>query len=102
MELVSKHRLYLVSGRANPSLAADIARHLGVGLGQAARMTERLGATLHPLTPRGSLDVSVNMGSMYWVSGGGQGPPTYGVTSTAASVRTRSASDRNSWRHVLT
>lgn len=35
MELVSKHRLYLVSGRANLPLAEDIARHLDVELGQA-------------------------------------------------------------------
>jgi ribose-phosphate pyrophosphokinase len=33
MELVSKHRLYLVSGRANLPLAEDIARHLDVELG---------------------------------------------------------------------
>lgn len=35
MELVSKHRLYLVSGRANLPLARSIATHLGVGLGNA-------------------------------------------------------------------
>jgi ribose-phosphate pyrophosphokinase len=34
MELVSKNRLYLVSGRANMPLARDIATHLGVELGE--------------------------------------------------------------------
>jgi ribose-phosphate pyrophosphokinase len=34
MELVSKNRLYLVSGRANLPLARDIATHLGVELGE--------------------------------------------------------------------
>jgi ribose-phosphate pyrophosphokinase len=34
MELVSKNRLYLVSGRANLPLARDIAAHLGVELGE--------------------------------------------------------------------
>jgi ribose-phosphate pyrophosphokinase len=34
MELVSKNRLYLVSGRANLPLARDIADHLGVELGE--------------------------------------------------------------------
>jgi ribose-phosphate pyrophosphokinase len=34
MELVSKNRLYLVSGRANLALAGDIATHLGVELGE--------------------------------------------------------------------
>jgi ribose-phosphate pyrophosphokinase len=34
MELVSKNRLYLVSGRANLPLATDIAAHLGVELGE--------------------------------------------------------------------
>ena len=33
MELVTKKRLHLVSGRTNPELAADIAEHLGVELG---------------------------------------------------------------------
>jgi ribose-phosphate pyrophosphokinase len=35
MELISKHRLYLVSGRANPALAESVAGHLGVELGHA-------------------------------------------------------------------
>jgi ribose-phosphate pyrophosphokinase len=34
-ELVSKSRLYLVSGRANEPLAEDIAAHLGIELGDA-------------------------------------------------------------------
>ena len=34
MELVTKKRLHLVSGRANPQLAVDIAQHLGVELGE--------------------------------------------------------------------
>jgi ribose-phosphate pyrophosphokinase len=34
MELVSKNKLYLVSGRANLPLAQDIAAHLGVELGE--------------------------------------------------------------------
>ncbi len=35
MELIPRRRLELVSGRAHPSLAKDIASHLGVELGQA-------------------------------------------------------------------
>jgi ribose-phosphate pyrophosphokinase len=34
MESVSKNRLHVVSGRANPALAQDIAHHLGVELGE--------------------------------------------------------------------
>ena len=33
MELVTKKRLHLFSGRANRSLASEIASHLGVELG---------------------------------------------------------------------
>ena len=33
MELVSKRKLHLYSGRSNPALAADIAEHLGVQVG---------------------------------------------------------------------
>ncbi|MDP9404882.1 MAG: ribose-phosphate diphosphokinase [Actinomycetota bacterium] len=35
MEMVPKKRLVLYSGRSHPTLAADIARHLDVGLGDA-------------------------------------------------------------------
>ena len=35
MELIPKRRLELVSGRSSPALAQEIARHLGVELGQA-------------------------------------------------------------------
>ncbi len=35
MELVTKKRLHLFSGRSHPNLAADIAHHLGVELGDA-------------------------------------------------------------------
>ena len=35
MELVPRRRLELLSGRAHPALAQDIAAHLGVQLGQA-------------------------------------------------------------------
>ena len=35
MELVTKKRLHLFTGRANPALAAEIAGHLGVELGDA-------------------------------------------------------------------
>jgi len=35
MELVTKKRLHLFSGRSHPALAADIASHLGVELGMA-------------------------------------------------------------------
>jgi ribose-phosphate pyrophosphokinase len=34
VELVTKKRLHIVSGRSNPELAADIAGHLGVSLGE--------------------------------------------------------------------
>ena len=33
MELVSKRKLHLYTGRSNPVLAADIAEHLGVSVG---------------------------------------------------------------------
>ena len=33
MELVTKKRLHLFTGRANPALANEIARHLGIELG---------------------------------------------------------------------
>ena len=35
MELIPRRRLELISGRAHPSLAHDIAGHLGVELGEA-------------------------------------------------------------------
>ena len=35
MELIPRRRLELVSGRSHPSLAQDIAGHLGVELGEA-------------------------------------------------------------------
>jgi len=35
VELIPKRRLELVSGRSSPALAQEIARHLGVELGQA-------------------------------------------------------------------
>ncbi len=35
MELIPRRRLELISGRAHPTLARDIAGHLGVELGQA-------------------------------------------------------------------
>ena len=33
MELVTKKRLHLFTGRANPALAQEIAEHLGIELG---------------------------------------------------------------------
>ena len=33
MELVTKKRLHLFSGRANPALAREISQHLGIELG---------------------------------------------------------------------
>ncbi len=35
MELITKKRLHLLTGRAKPALAAEIAGHLGVELGDA-------------------------------------------------------------------
>src|SRR4051812_40283318 len=46
MELVPKKRLYLVSGRANPALAEEIAADLGVELGEA-NLSEFANGELH-------------------------------------------------------